>query len=51
MKKITFKNTYECTHCKRKITGSVDKCPVCKNKIIKIEEQQPLLTILKRVKK
>jgi RNA polymerase subunit RPABC4/transcription elongation factor Spt4 len=50
MKKITFKNTYECVHCKRKITGSVDKCPVCKNKVIKIEEQ-PLLTILKRIKK
>jgi len=50
MKKIILKNTYECTHCKRKIIGSVNKCPVCKNKVIKIEEQ-PLLTIFKRIKK
>ena len=50
MKKIILKNTYECTHCKRKIIGSVDKCPVCKNKVIKIEEQ-PLVTLCKRIKK
>jgi len=51
MRKIVFKNTYECAHCKCKIKGPINKCPICKNEVIKIEEKQPILTILKRIKK
>jgi hypothetical protein len=39
MKKIHFKNTYECTNCLRKFYGYVDKCPICKEKVKKLKEE------------
>jgi hypothetical protein len=47
MKKINFKNMYECTNCLRKFYGYIDKCPICKEKVKKLKEKDNFITLIK----
>ena len=48
MKKIVFRELYECPKCKRKIVGFVNKCPICKREI-KLTETNKILNVVKEV--
>jgi hypothetical protein len=50
MKKITFKNIYECPSCLRKFYGCVSKCPVCKKELTKLKEDATFINIVKKAK-
>jgi hypothetical protein len=50
MKKIKLKNVYECPNCLRKFYGYVDRCPICKKKVTKWEEENTFINIVKKAK-
>ena len=44
MKKISFKNLYICKKCKRKIVGYTAYCPICNQKVEKLDEKIIIFT-------
>jgi len=50
MKKIKLQNIYKCPDCLKIFYGYVNKCPICKKKVIKLEDVNSFINLVKKAK-